>query len=190
MPLGLTDISGARIDSTEQGSPAAAPGGLLAGDVVIRLENRPVIDGDQFVRVVGGWPIGKEISLRVLRDGRSVDVTVTPIKRPIQYSVYEQTQRLRWRGLVVGPIPDNWLGAGAIAAASKDKRVAGLLVIAVNDDSPFKNQGVAPGSVITSIGGKPVSSIVEMQNILNDLPPDQCTIQLAPSGTPVVSGQR
>jgi serine protease Do len=188
--LGLTEISGAIIESTEDGSPAAAANGLLAGDVVIRIGKQPVYDGDQFVRTVGGWPIGKPLPLRVLRSGDSLDVTITPIKRPIQYAVYQQTQRLHWRGLVVGPIPDNWLGAGAIAAASKDKHLAGLLVIAIDDDSPFKSQGVLPGSVIASVAGKPVSTVIEMQNIINDLPPAQCTIQLAPCCTSVVSGAR
>jgi serine protease Do len=188
--LGLTDIGGARIESIEPASPAAAPGGLQADDVVIELDHQKIFDSDQFVRQVGAWPIDTNLPLRILRDGHAMDVNLVPIKRPIQYAVCEQTQRLRWRGLVLGPIPPNWLGAGAIAAASKDKRVAGLLVIAVNDDSPLKSQGIAPGSVITSIGGKPVNTIVEMQNLLNDLPPSQCTVQLAPTVTQVVSVQK
>jgi serine protease Do len=185
--LGLSDISGARIESTEQDSPAAAPGGLRAGDVVIRLDHQPIIDGDQFVRLVGSWPIGTNLPLRVLRDGRTVDVNVTPIKRPIQFAVYEETQRLHWRGLVIGPIPQNWLGDGEIAASSKDKHITGLLVIAVSDDSPYKTRGVTPGSVITTIANKPVSTIVEMQNILNNLPSAQCTFQLAPVATSVAA---
>jgi serine protease Do len=188
--LGLTDICGAKIESTEDGSPAAALGGLCAADVVIRIGKNPVYDGDHFVRTVGSWPIGKNLPLCVLRNGRTIDVNVIPIKRPVQFAVYEETQRLHWRGLVVGPIPDNWLGAGAIAAASKEKHIAGLLVIAVNDDSPLKSQGVLPGSVITSVAGKPVSSVVDMQNILNTIPPAECTIQLAPTGTPMVSVPR
>jgi serine protease Do len=188
--LVLADISGARIESIEPDSPAAAPGGLQAGDIVISLENQKIADSDQFVRQVGAWPIGQALSLRVLRDGHAVHVQLIPIKRPIQYAVCEQTQRLHWRGLVLGPIPSNWLGAGAITTASKDKHVAGLLVIAVNDDSPLKSQGISPGSVITSVGGKPVSSIVEMQNLLNELPPNQCTLQLAPTATQMVSVQK
>ncbi|MGA3068218.1 MAG: trypsin-like peptidase domain-containing protein [Tepidisphaeraceae bacterium] len=188
--LNLTDISGARIESTEPASPAAAPGGLQVGDIVIAMQNQKIADSDQFVRQVGSWPIGQPLHLQVLRDGHSKQITLTPIKRPIQYAICEQTQRLHWRGALLGPIPDNWLGATAIAAASKDKRVSGLLVIAVNDDSPLKSQGLSPGSVVTAIGGRPVNSILEMQTILNELPPSQCSLQLAPTIAQVVSVQK
>ncbi|MGA3067272.1 MAG: hypothetical protein ABSF29_10540 [Tepidisphaeraceae bacterium] len=99
-------------------------------------------------------------------------------------------KRRKHRPPLLGPIPDNWLGATAIAAASKDKRVTGLLVIAVNDDSPLKSQGLSPGSVVTAIGGRPVNSIVEMQTLLNELPPSQCSLQLAPTIAQVVSVQK
>jgi S1-C subfamily serine protease len=79
--------------------------------------------------------------------------------------------------MVLGPLPTN--RGAAIPAASSDKPSTGILVVAIADDSPLKKQGIAAGAVITGIGGQPVGSLLEVQKILNDVPPEKCTVQLA-----------
>jgi len=188
--LGLAADLGVRIDSVEADCPASAPGGLRVADVVTQFNGQDLADSDQFVRLVGSAPIGIATQLRVLRDGHWTDVKIAPIKRPVQNAVSSQNQRLHWRGLVVGPIPSNWGGCGAIPAAGKDKHAAGLLVVSITNDSPLKKQGIAAGSIITSIGNRPITTLREMQQILNDLPPAQCTVQVAPTPTQVVSAPK
>ena len=185
LDMGLAADLGVRIESVEADCPASAPGALRAGDIVTQFNGQDLADSDQFVRMVGSAPIGIAAQLRVLRDGHWMNVKIAPIKRPVQYAVSSQNQRLHWRGTVLGPIPSNWGGAGAIQAAGKDKHVAGLLVVSIANDSPLKKQGIAAGSVITSIGNRPVTSLLEMQRILNDLPPEQCTVQTASTATQV-----
>ena len=60
----------------------------------------------------------------------------------------------------------------------------------IQDDSPLKKQGVCAGMVIKSIGGRPVATILEVQRILNDIPPERCTVETAADTTEVVNAKR
>jgi serine protease Do len=170
---GLTDESGVRVESVEPGSPAAA-GALASGDVIVQVNGSAVADTDHFVRLIGAAPIDRPVNLGVMREGKSLLVRVTPVKRPVQYAVTNQNQRLYWRGMVLGPVPANWL-----TLLKNQTRSAGILVLGIEDDSPLKKQGVAAGAVITAIAGQPVKSLLDLQKVLNDVPPEKCDVRLA-----------
>ncbi len=176
--LSLSDGVGVCVESIEQGSPAATSA-LVEGDIIIRFNDQPVIDTEKFVRMVGAASIDKPVPIQLIRGNKRSNVQIVPIKRPVQYAISQETQRLFWRGMALGPVPKNWLGASQ--AAMKDGACHGILVIGIEDDSPFKKQGISAGSVITSIAGRPVTSVLDLQKVLNDVPADQCAIQLSPT---------
>jgi len=175
--LGLADDAGVHVDSVEDGSPAAAPDGLREGDIILQINGQAVGDSDRFVRLAGAAPLDRPTRLQVLRAGKPLDIAVTPTRRAVQFTVSQENQRLHWRGMVLGPLPTN--RGGAVPAASSDKPSAGILVVAIADDSPLKKQGVTAGAVIKAIGDRPVSSLLELQKILNDVPAEKCTVHLA-----------
>ncbi|MGB5151890.1 MAG: trypsin-like peptidase domain-containing protein, partial [Mycobacterium sp.] len=83
--LGLTarsvsndTASGAQIADVKVGGPAAK-GGILENDVVVKVGNRDVADADEFVVAVRQLKIGEPAPVEVVRDGRRVTLTVTPI---------------------------------------------------------------------------------------------------------------
>jgi serine protease Do len=164
---------GAYVDYVESDSPAAAAG-IKNGDIVVSFNGDAIRDGDHFIRVVGSAPIeGKAIASVVRGDKRS-DVTLQLRRRELSTAaVTRDKQRLRWRGLLLGPIPANWV-------VSIDKPAkAGVVVLGIGADSPFVRDGVIQGSIITGIAGKPVVGITELQSLINDLPTEQCSLELA-----------
>lgn len=175
--LGLADDVGVHVDSVEANSPAGVPDGLHEGDIILQINGKGIGDSDRFVRVVGALPLDRPSKLAVLRAGKRLEIALTPVRRSVQFTVSLENQRLHWRGMVLGPLPTN--RGAAIPAASSDKPSTGILVVAIADDSPLKKQGIAAGAVITGIGGQPVGSLLEVQKILNDVPPEKCTVQLA-----------
>jgi S1-C subfamily serine protease len=72
---------GAVISRVATGSPAAAAG-LWAGDVIEEIAGQPVADPQTLVSAVHRSTAGDRLVLRVLRDGRARDVTVTVAQMP------------------------------------------------------------------------------------------------------------
>ncbi|WP_308124079.1 serine protease HtrA [Mycolicibacterium xanthum] len=82
--LGLTARSvsndlaqGAQIANVTAGGPAERAG-ILENDVVIKVGDRTVADADEFVVAVRQLEIGQPAPIEVVRDGRTVTLTVTP----------------------------------------------------------------------------------------------------------------
>jgi S1-C subfamily serine protease len=54
----------------------------------------------------------------------------------------------------------------------------------------MSRRGVAPGTVITAVAGKPVADIGDLQVILNETPSEQCGFATADGGGVVLSDSR
>ncbi len=81
--LGLKPGQGLLVRQVIPGGPAAAAG-LRAGDLLVRLNGRPLLTPLQLVRALnapGAMPLCR---LVYLRDGARYNVTVTPAPRPVQ----------------------------------------------------------------------------------------------------------
>jgi S1-C subfamily serine protease len=115
----------------------------------------------------------------------SLDVRVTRRQLP-QVAVTRQNQRMHWRGMLLGPIPENWL-ADKPETAKKIPGTGGVMVLAVNKDSPMLKEGVTSGSIIVSIAGRPVGAISELQAVINETPSEKFSVQLADGPTNVVA---
>ncbi len=70
--------SGAQIADVKVGGPAERAG-ILENDVVVKVGDRDVADADGFVVAVRQLKIGEPAPIEVVRDGRRVTLTVTPI---------------------------------------------------------------------------------------------------------------
>ncbi|MDT5094328.1 MAG: hypothetical protein QOH60_3691 [Mycobacterium sp.] len=69
--------SGAQVANVKAGGPAEK-GGVVENDVVVKVGNRKIADGDEFVVAVRQLTIGQPAPIDVMRDGRPVTLTVTP----------------------------------------------------------------------------------------------------------------
>jgi S1-C subfamily serine protease len=77
---GIENKMGALLTSIEQGGPAS-DGGLLAGDVVVRLDSVNIEGVDDFVRVLDRDRIGGKIEIELLRLGRLRVFEIIPKER-------------------------------------------------------------------------------------------------------------
>ncbi|MFL5846335.1 MAG: S1C family serine protease [Solirubrobacteraceae bacterium] len=78
-----TGSAGARVEETVSGSPAAAAG-LRAGDLITGVGDQKVTDSSSLSRIVEAQAPGDKVTLKVQRDGDTIDVDVTLRTRPAQ----------------------------------------------------------------------------------------------------------
>jgi S1-C subfamily serine protease len=60
-------------------SPAAAAG-VRAGDLILELDGRPVEGVADLQRLLDGQLVGRSVALRIARDGRTIDLGLTPVE--------------------------------------------------------------------------------------------------------------
>ncbi|MFI6813729.1 S1C family serine protease [Nonomuraea sp. NPDC050328] len=70
------DVPGALIRQVLKDSPAAEAG-LQEGDLITKIGDKPVQDGDTVVGAVRGFKVGEKVKITYMRDGQSHDVEVT-----------------------------------------------------------------------------------------------------------------
>ena len=64
------------------GSPAAAAG-VLVGDLLLEFDGHPVESPEDLLDLLVGDRVGRTITIRALRGGRIVDLSVTVGERPV-----------------------------------------------------------------------------------------------------------
>src|SRR5882757_3183363 len=74
--LGLPTSQGALVNDVTQGGPAAKAG-LVNGDLVTGFDGKVVIDDRALPRIVADTPIGKTVSIDVMRKGRKQVMKIT-----------------------------------------------------------------------------------------------------------------
>ena len=70
--------SGAEVANVRSGSPAQQAG-IVEGDVITRVGDRTVSDADELVVAVQSSEIGEPTPVQLVRSGRLVDLSVTPV---------------------------------------------------------------------------------------------------------------
>ena len=154
---------GAKIENIEPKSPAESSK-LKDNDVIVAVNGQPVKDSDAFIRIIGRSTVDQPATLQVVRDKKQVDVAVTPKRRPMPpLAINRETQRLRWRGITLSAVPQNWAKPG-------EPEPAGVYVVGLESPELAKKLGIKQGSIIKSIAGKAVKGMADLQKIIDSTP--------------------
>ena len=146
--LGLKTASGALIDRTEPGTPAAEAG-LQAGDVITKLNGETVKDAADLTRHVATLKPGEKAEITYLRDGAEKTASVTLAGQKAEQTAKADNAQTENGGLVLGVqlAPAKQVGAGD----------QGVALVNVDPNGAAAGKGLADGDVILQVSGKPVS---------------------------------
>jgi serine protease Do len=160
--LGLPTAEGALVADVTAGGPAAKAG-LQGGDIVTSFDGKPVPDSRALPRIVADTPIGKTVDVDVLHQGKKARLRVTVTK--LDDSDDEAQPKLAHApsGRPNGKLAGLGLSLSAIDGDARSKyhlggEVQGVVVSAVEPDSPAGEQNFRPGDVIVQIQSQAVHS--------------------------------
>lgn len=150
--MGVEKITGALAAQVFIGSPADK-GGILPGDYVTALNGEPVKSVNQLVRDVGELRSGETAEFTVIRNGKTVKLSVKIDTRDEKY--VSDSSNL-WPGFLPYEIDDDLRKRFDI-----DKNQKGVLVTNVMAKSPAAVMGLMSGDIIVKVNDTKVSTLSE-----------------------------
>lgn len=149
--LGLARPKGAIVTVVRPASPAA-DAGVLANDIVLEFNRRPVDSGRDLSRAVADTPIGTTVPMVVLRNGKRMTLNVKVDRRETRMLAAAQSDSF---------LPANAAKGSGLTLQEPTEEVKrafglpqgvdGVVVTAVDPDSPAALV-LQPGDVILEIG--------------------------------------
>ena len=155
--LGINADSGVVVTQVQSGS-GADKAGVKAGDVILKVDGKPVTSNSSLQSTIGTLRRGSEVHLQLARNGQILNLTATLNKASS------------------GAEEDNGNGSGQtesethglhVADIGKDSdlygKVAGVVITGVDPDSDAALAGLQEGDVITSVNRKTVKDVAEFR---------------------------
>ena len=153
--LGAGISEGAVVTQVEPGSPAEKTG-IRAKDIIVAVNGRPVRGAIDVRNRVGLTPIGEEVALKLLREGRALEVKAR-IAKPFTLAALETQELAELPGAGFANIERGMPMYG---------RVQGVLTARVEPNSPAWFVGLRPGDIILGVNRHSVPSVAELQSAL------------------------
>jgi serine protease Do len=163
--LGIEGTRGALVSEVLKASPAQKAG-LKQGDVVIAYNGKEIRDASQLRNEAASSPIGKEVNLTILREGkkREVPVRIESMESRGQATAVPIRERL---GVTVRP------AAAKEATRLKLRPGQGVVITRVEPGSPGAKAGLEPGDVILEVNEIALSSTQDLSGALAPVKPGQ-----------------
>jgi serine protease Do len=161
----LKDNKGALVADVMKDSPADKAG-LKKNDLVIRYMGRKVDDSATLQSSVGDTAVGQKANLTVLRDGKSVDLTVTIGN--LEDAMHKIAASLQHRlGVVVRPLTAKEVGKYGLGEGQ------GVAIAKLDEDGLLAKAGFEKDDVILDINNIPVDGVDGFVSLAKSLPPHQ-----------------
>lgn len=169
--MSLADAAGALITDVPEG-PAKA-GGLMAGDVILSFNGKPIKDVKSLTRTVADSPIGEDVPVLINRAGaeqtlqiklgrRETDEADAPVPAAEKRAPAEQPLA-KVLGLTLVPMDEK-----VAKDLGLDKSASGLAVTNVDASSEAADKGVSPGDVIVEAGQQKVTKLSDLQDRVDE----------------------
>ena len=170
--LGLARAGGAFVGAVQNDS-AAAKAGIRAGDVIVAFNGQEIFSSSDLPPLVGAMPPGSRANVRLLRDGKNLDVVV--VLSPLDESVASNDRPepraptspgadLNRVGIVVAEIDlatRSRLGLN-IGEGVRISRVASVAA---------RQAGLSPGDVILQVGKTMVGNTAQFESAIKGFKP-------------------
>jgi serine protease Do len=173
--LGLEKSRGALVASVSDGSPAAEAG-IQAGDVIVEYNGKEIEDSSQLPILVARTKVGQNAKVTVVRDKKRIPITIKVGELQEQEVVASAPQEPAKLGMAVQNVTPE------MAESLGLSRARGVVITAVQPQSPAAEAGLRRGDVILEINRKAIDSAAEVQKLLTQVKPGENLLFLISRG--------
>ncbi|MFN9268689.1 MAG: PDZ domain-containing protein [Planctomycetaceae bacterium] len=162
--LKLDRVQGARVLKVNDNTPASRAN-LQVDDVVLTFDGVEVQDESHLINLVSLTPVGRKVKVVVFRNGKhiSIDVTVddrSQLDRSQGPAPAEPGTPLDQLGMTIHDLTSD-----VVAQLGFEPQTRGVLVLNVAPQHPLAQQ-LRPYDVLAEVAGRPVTSVAEVQQVL------------------------
>ncbi|MBS7661529.1 DegQ family serine endoprotease [Pseudomonas lalucatii] len=164
--FGLDKPAGALVAQVLDNGPAAK-GGLQVGDVILSLNDKPIIMSADLPHLVGGLKPGSKAEMDVVREGSRKKLEVTIGALP------EEGEVLAGSATPGGERSSNRLGVKVVELTAEQRKsldLQGGVVITEVQEGPAAMIGLRPGDVITHLNNQAIDSARTFTQVAQSLP--------------------
>lgn len=152
--MGEPNTKGALISQVTKNSPADKAG-LIAGDVIIKINDTSVTTAGQVKNTIGLLRAGSKVNLTLLRNNKAINTTLVTADP----KVFDQQKRS------ANPYLYGLAMRDFNAQVPNFGLVQGVQILHLNDSTPAWQAGLRAGDVIISANQHPVRSIEQLAQI-------------------------
>lgn len=158
--LGLNPAAGALVSGAQDDSPAKKAG-IVAGDVITKVNGAAVANPKELAREIAGIIPGSNVTITVWRNGKAQDFTVALGTLP------DDQKQASADGQQPDAIaPDTLADLGLTVTGADDGN--GLVVTDVDPNSDAADRGLQTGDIITSVNSNAVKSSSDLSKAMSD----------------------
>lgn len=156
---------------------AAEKAGVKRGDVVLELNGEKVKDTKWFVQKVRALAPGSSVTLQVVREGQKESLTVKLDERPDSADgSAEPSRKSGKKSKGIDILDDLGLEVAPLNSALRrhyhlDPKAEGLIVVAVEADSPANRAGLQKGDLLRQVNGRTVRTPEDLEKTLRKKKP-------------------
>ncbi|MGH7393975.1 MAG: DegQ family serine endoprotease [Candidatus Methylomirabilales bacterium] len=155
--FGVKPNEGALIANVLKDGPAEK-GGLKSGDVILEVDGAKVTGVSQLQRLVAAAPPGKQVNLKVRREGRDLFLTLAvgemPAEEPVAVAAPGEQGAGRYGFKVQDLTPELREQFGL-------READGVVVSELDPEGPAARTGLRPGDVVLEVGRQKVKNSKE-----------------------------
>lgn len=162
--FGLDKPQGVLIGDVQEKSPAEKAG-LKRGDIIIRFANQEVNDPTQLRNAVVATPVGKEVPIEILRNGRSQIMMVKIAELPAEIGQVSASSEkgVSELGIRVQSLTPE------IASQLGYEGDSGVIVVDVEPGSPADESGLRRGDLIKEVNRQEINNLSDYDKALSQL---------------------
>ena len=159
--FGLENTRGALVNQVFEDTPASR-GGIRHGDIIVKIDEREIDSAAELRLVVSQVLPGTKVAVTLIRQGKTMVLPITLGSLTGKVGAIN-TDSSALKGVILRPLDDDLRDGYTIP-----KYIDGVLVMEVEDDSPFVDK-LEPLIVIIEINGNAVNSIdgIEENLVMN-----------------------